>query len=175
MKKKISVWLLLFAVMVSMFSMGGFAREAGDSSQEAVDAISQVKQQLSAVFENLDGDTAAEVFSFLKGKIQGGSLQSEEGLLAAVNEGKEKFGVEIDKADAQKLVETMEKLEDMGFSAEYVIDKTESLYQQYGAGFVDHVDEVITGAVKNAASNAVGSFFSNLKNSVKGFFTNLFS
>ena len=68
----------------------------------------------------------------------------------------------------------MEKLEDMGFSAEYMVDKTESLYEEYGADFVDHVDEVVTGAVKNAASNAVNSFFGNLKKSVQNFFSNLF-
>ena len=55
-----------------------------------------------------------------------------------------------------------------------MIEKTESLYQEYGADFVDHVDEVVTGAVKNAASSAVSSFFGNLKKSVSSFFSSLF-
>ena len=68
----------------------------------------------------------------------------------------------------------MEKLEALGFSAEYIVEKTESMYQEYGADFVDHVDEVVTGAVKNAASNVISSFFNGLKDSVKSFFNNLF-
>lgn len=80
----------------------------------------------------------------------------------------------MNKEDARKLVDAMERLEDMGFSAEYMIEKTESLYQEYGADFVDHVDEVVTGAVKNAASSAVSSFFGNLKKSVSSFFSSLF-
>ena len=92
----------------------------------------------------------------------------------AIKEGEEKFDVEIDEADAKKLVETMEKLEDMGFSIEYVVQKADSLYQEHGADFVEHVDEVVTGAVKDAASNVANSFFEGLKTSVKSFFQNLF-
>ncbi len=173
MKKKIRMILPGLLMMLLVLGMPVYA--AGTSEAESGDVIGQVKQQLSEIFENVDEQTAGEVFSFLKEKISEGNLSSEEGLSKAIREGKEKFGVEIAKADAKALVETMDKLEDMGFSAEYVLDKTESLYQEYGADFVEHVDEVVTGAVKNAASNAVGSFFDNLKESVKSFFTNLFS
>ena len=68
----------------------------------------------------------------------------------------------------------MEKLEDMGFSAEYVVEKAGSLYEEYGTDFVEHTDELVKGAVKNAASNTINSFWKNLKSSVKNFFTNLF-
>lgn len=82
--------------------------------------------------------------------------------------------MELDEADARALVDTMEKLEDMGFSAEYVVEKAESLYGEYGAEFVDHADELVKGAVKNAAQNAIGSFWDNLKSSVRGFFDGFF-
>lgn len=141
----------------------------------AADVIGQVKEKLSAVFEEVDEETANEFFSFLKEQVQEGNLNSKEGVQSAIKEGEDKFGVAISEENARELVSTMEKLEDMGFSAEYVIDKSQSLYQEYGADFVDHVDEVVTGAVKNAASNAVGGFFTNLKNSIKSFFSNLFS
>ena len=122
----------------------------------------------------MDQETAEEVFSFLKDTFREENYASEEGLQSILKEGKEKFGVEVNKEDARKLVDAMERLEDMGFSAEYMIEKTESLYQEYGADFVDHVDEVVTGAVKNAASSAVSSFFGNLKKSVSSFFSSLF-
>lgn len=174
MKKKIIIILSGLMVLLMAFRMSAYASE--DSSDVAAgDVIGQVKQELATIFESVDQETAGEVFSFLKEKVSEGNLSSEEGLLSAIREGKEKFGVEIAKEDARKLVDTMNKLEGMGFSAEYVLNKTESLYQEYGADFVEHVDEIVAGAVKNAASNAVGSFFGNLKESVTSFFTSLFS
>ena len=175
MKKRISAILLAFGIFFLMLPASVHATEAEPSDKAASDVLSQIKQQLAAVFEYVDQETAEEVFSFLKEKIQEGSLHSEEGIGKAIEEAKEKFGVEISREDAQNLVDAMDKLEGMGFSAEYVLDKAGNLYKQYGADFVDHVDEVVTGAVKNAASNAVNSFFENLKKSIKDFFGSLFS
>ena len=174
MKGRIIIFL---AVLIIGFVTVSISVSANDSSSEedTTDLIEQVKEQLGAVFENVDQETALNTFAFLKEKIAEGDLTTEEGLSNAIEEGKERFGIEISRQDAQKLVDTMEKLEDMGFSAEYVLDKTENLYKVYGAEFVDHVDEVVTGAVKNAVSGAISSFFENLASSVKAFFTGLFS
>lgn len=173
MKKKLLALLMVLAA-VFLFVPASVHASGESSNVDASDVLTQVKQQLSAAFEEMDQETAEEVFSFLKEKLQEEDYASEEGLQSIIRAGKEKFGVEVNKEDARKLVDAMEKLEDMGFSVEYMIEKTESLYQEYGADFVDHVDEVVAGAVKNAASNAVGSFFGNLKKSVRDFFSNLF-
>lgn len=177
MKRKLLGILAAFLLLFAAGAATAYASEsAGETAKDdAANVIDQVKAQLSAAFENIDEETAGEVFSFLKEKVGEGSLSSKEGIQSAIEEGEDKFGVVISKENAAELVAAMEKLESMGFSAEYIIDKTESLYQEYGNEFVEHVDEVITGAVKNAASNAVGSFFTNLKNAVKSFFSNLFS
>lgn len=174
MKKKIAVVLTALVIVFLTIPMYAAASETS-SGEDASDIIEQIKQQLEGVFENIDQETASDAFSFLKEKIAEGNLTTEEGLSNAIEEGKEKFGVEISKEDARKLVDAMEKLEDMGFSAEYLIDKTETLYGKYGTDFIDHVDEVVTGAVKNAVTNAISSFFEKLANSVKDFFTSLFS
>lgn len=173
MLKKFSA---LLAVCMALFlAVPGNVSAAEADGGGAADIMEQVKRQLSAVFEEVDEETANEVFSFLKEQVQEGNLSTQEGIQNAIEEGEGKFGVTISKEEAGELVAAMEKLEDLGFSPEYIIDKTQGLYQEYGNGFVEHVDEVVTGAVKNAASNAVSSFFTNLKNSVKNFFSNLFS
>ncbi|MDE6975559.1 MAG: hypothetical protein K2P13_00940 [Lachnospiraceae bacterium] len=69
----------------------------------------------------------------------------------------------------------MKKLEDLGFSGEYVMEKAGELYDEHGVKFVDHIDEVVTGAVKDAVADAAGGFFSNLWESTKSFFKNLVS
>lgn len=173
-KGGILIFLAILLIGFVWISMPAAANEK-TSDEDTTDVTQQVKKLFGAVFENIDQEKASDAFAFLKEKIAQGELTTEEGLSSALEEGKEKFGVEISEADAKELVETMEKLEGMGFSAEYVLDKTEGLYKEYGAEFVDHVDEVLTGAVKNAVSGAVSSFFENLASSVKDFFTGLFS
>ncbi len=175
MKFKIKTTLLALVIMLLAVPLPVQGAGNDGGSKDPGDLVGQVKEQLKEVFSDIDQETAEEVFSFLKDKSKDGNLSSQEGILDAIEEGKEKFGVEISEKDAEELVDTMEKLEGLGFSAEYVIDKTENLYQQYGEDFVEHVDEVVTGAVKNAASNVVNQFFDNLKSSVKSFFGGLFS
>lgn len=170
MKKRIILSLLLCFIVMLSFSVKAYASESDASS-----VVDQIKQQLSDAFDKMDQETAVEVFAFLKDQVSEGNLTSDEGIQKAISQGEEKFGVELDEADARALVDTMEKLENMGFSAEYVVEKAESLYGEYGADFVDHTDELVKGAVKNAAQNVVGSFWNNLKKSVKGFFDGLFS
>ncbi len=174
MKKKILSVILTFCMAFMMIPAAAHAAETDPSDQDVSGMIDQVKQQLSAAFADMDEETAGQVFAFLKETVKEADLSSEEGISSAIKKGEKEFGVTISEKDARELVTTMEKLEGMGFSAEYVIDKTESLYNEYGADFVDHADEVVAGAVKNAASNAVGGFFSNLKNSIKDFFSNIF-
>ena len=84
----------------------------------------------------------------------------------ALQEGKEQFGVEISEADAQKIVDTVDQLEQFGFSPDTVIDEAKSLYEKYGEDCVDHVNEAMTNAVKAAAANAAESFADYLKESV---------
>lgn len=170
MKRKIIIAVLFVFLTAGMIPAGAYA--SGTSEDQGV--LDQIKQQLSGVFEDMDQETADEVFDFLKDQAADGNLSSGEGIQKAIDEGQKKFGVTIEEADAKALVNTMEKLENMGFSAEYVVEKAGSLYEEYGADFVDHADELVKGAVKNAASNAASNFWQNLKNSIKNFFKNLF-
>lgn len=170
MKKKI-----ITAVLLVLLTAGAIpARAQASEANPDQGIVDQIKEQLSNAFDNMDEETADQVFDFLKDQAQEGNLNSGTGIQEAIEKGQEKFGVEISEADAKTLVSTMEKLEDMGFSAEYVVEKAGSLYEEYGTEFVDHADELVKGAVKNAASNALGGFWQNLKNSVKSFFSNLF-
>lgn len=178
-RKAEGMWkkLVITAAMCFMvFQMTGLCVWASpsDVKENAQSVMEQIKQELEEALDSVDEETVKEIFSFLKDKVKEGELTSSEDILKAVEEGEEKFGVKMDEADAKKLVETMEKLENMGFSMEYVIEKADALYDSYGADFVEHMDELVTGAVKNAAASVANSFFQGLKKSVKSFFQNLF-
>ena len=114
MKKKLLTFLMILTVI--FMAVPAAAQAAGEISDgETADLLTQIKQQLSAAFEEMDQETAEEVFSFLKDKFREENYASEEGLQSILKEGKEKFGVEVNKEDARKLVDAMERLEDMGF------------------------------------------------------------
>lgn len=156
-----------------------FAEEIGNTEEKAsvdiTEMLGETGNKLKAAFSEIDSETAMELFDFVQEKLSDGSLETKEGLSGALEEGKEKFGITIDEEAAGKVVETMEKLEDMGFSGEYVVEKAKGLYEEYGADFVDHANEVVKGAVEQAVKDAVTTFFQNLWEAIKNFFQNLFS
>lgn len=166
MRKKCLAVLLTLALTVLFVPLPVHASNESNVSE----AVEQIREQLGDVFENMDQETAGEIFRFLKEKIDEGKLDSKEGIQDMIEEGEEKFDTQIDEETVKKMVQTMEKLEKMGFSAEMVVDKAQKLYEDYGADFVDHVDELVKDAVKDAAQNAAESILQNVKDSARGFF-----
>ena len=175
--KKIFLWMMTLFLSVSIIINVPYLPVCAseESSIDIDELLGDVGEKLSNALSGMDDETAGEIFEFVKEKVQDGSLKSEDGIKKAISEGEEKFGVDISEADAKRIVETMGKLEDLGFSGEYVIDKAQELYNQYGADFLDHADEVIKGAVQNAVTSAADNFFHNLWESAKNFFKNLFN
>lgn len=90
-------------------------------------------------------------------------VTSADELLAYV---RQQFDVELSPEDAQKLMDTIGKLEKLGVSPDVVKEKAVELYEEYGKEWVEHAEEAVTDAVKNAAGNAVDSFTDGLKQSV---------
>lgn len=174
MKKSILKALLCCLLAMGMFVLPVQAAGGESEQTEALEVLDQIKDQLSEAFEDVDAQTAGEIFSFVKEKIGEGALSSEESLQKAITEGEEKFGVEIDPEAAKQVVDTMEKLEELGFSSEAIVEKAEELYNKYGADFTEHADEVIKDAVKGAVKKAAGNFWDGLKSAVSDFFKNLF-
>ncbi|MCI9663983.1 MAG: DUF1002 domain-containing protein [Lachnospiraceae bacterium] len=174
MKRILTV--MMTVMMCAGLLAGAFGMTAKAQETTGTDIggmLGGVKDKLSEAIAGMDEGTVGEVLNFVKEKVSDGSLKTEDGLTQAIREGEEKFGVTVDRADAQKVVDTMEKLEDMGFSGEYVMEKAKELYDEHGTGFVDHIDEVVAGAVKDAVAGAASGFFSNLWESTKSFLKNL--
>lgn len=150
-------------------------RAAEKNDVNVSELLGNVKEELSDALSQMDEETVKEILGFVKEKVADGSLKTEKGLTDAIEEGEKEFGVTIDKADAQKVVDTMEKLEELGFSGEHIMEKTEELYDKYGADFVEHVDEMAASAVQEAVADAADSFLKNIWNSTKTFVKSLFT
>ena len=130
--KKIFLWMMTLFLSVSIIINVPYLPVCAseESSIDIDELLGDVGEKLSNALSGMDDETAGEIFEFVKEKVQDGSLKSEDGIKKAISEGEEKFGVDISEADAKRIVETMEKLEDLGFSGEYVIDKAQELYNQ---------------------------------------------
>ncbi len=176
MKKRFMAMVMVSMLAVLMPGMHVQAADAESNKAEVdiAEMLSGAKEQIAEALDQIDKEQAEEIFDFIKEKISDGSLKTEEGLDKAIEEGEEKFDITVDKATAQQVVETMEKLEEMGFSGEEMMEKAKGLYEEYGADFIEHSNEVVADVVKDAVSKSVGSFFENVRSNIKDFFRNVF-
>lgn len=131
--------------------------------------------QLTDAAQNVSGDEIEELIAYIKEKVANGELETEEDIRAAIEEGRQKFGVSLSEEEIRKIVDLMGKLKSMGLDSEYLISQAEKLYNKYGADIVNHADEAISEAVSGAVNGAAKSFFQNVKDSVKDFWNSLFS
>lgn len=178
-KKGKSILGLSCALFLGMFmSMTMPAQAAGISDDEPVldveGLLSGIEQKVSQALSEIDKEKAGEIFDFVREKVEGGSLKTEEGLKSAIEEGEKKFGITVDTDVARQVVDVMEKLEAMGFSGEEIVDKARKLYDTYGADFMAHANEAFTQVVEEAVENAFESFFTNLWEGIKTSVENLF-
>ena len=176
MKKRFMAMGLAFllAMSVSVMNVQAAGTDDDKSKVDIAEMLSGAKEQITEALEQIDSEKAEEIFDFIKEKISDGSLKTEEGLDKAIEEGEKKFDITVDKATAQQVVEAMEKLEELGFSGEEMMEKAKGLYEKYGADFIEHSNEVVSDVVEDAVSKAVGGFFENVWNDTKEFFRNLF-
>lgn len=170
--KKIAVIAIVFLCL----SESGIISRAEE--QDLTGLLREYQDAFGELLENTDETTIEEAFSFLKEKAADGGLQTEEGIENAIEEGKEKFGIEIDDRYIEEMLGVVEQLEDLGFDSETILDKAEGMYQEYGSDMADHTQELVADAVKDSIGtiiiNAIVEFFRMLGESIKSFFTNLF-
>ncbi len=169
--------VLIVSASVLIFTFGGITASASEG-QDVTGQVQEYMDEIKDMIGDMDESTINEAFTFLKEKAAEGGLKNEEDIQKAVEEGKEKLGVEVEDKYIKEMLEIVNTLEDMGFDSEKLIAKAENMYQEYGADFVDHSQELVVEAVKDSVGtiikNAVLEFFRMLGQSIKDFFVNLF-
>lgn len=131
--------------------------------------------------ESIQGDISSEdveaLIEWLKSKIAIGELNigDEDSVREIIEEGEEKFNITLTEDEKQQIIDLLKKLDALGLNTEYLLDQAQKLYNKYGLGVVENVNDAINEAVGNALTSAVKNFFQNIKDSVSNFFSNLFS
>ena len=131
----------------------------------------------SDIFSGMDDNTIGDAFDFLRDKAKDGSLDTEEGIADAIEEGQKKFGFELSDEHIESMIGLIAELENMGFDSEKIIDSAKSLYEEHGPDFLEHGDELLRqgmgSGIGSAILSAIGDFFNMLGDALKGFFLNL--
>jgi len=174
--KKIGV-ILCFSISIVVIAMlmkyktSGLQIAKPKTENSSFEAISQTVSEMTEGFgelsESVDKDTMDEVMSYVKEKSEDGSFKSREGIKQAIEEAEEKYDFSVSDNTKEQIAEAVDKLEDMGFSTESVVEKTEGLYDKYGADFVDHMEEAFIEAARDAAENAAKNAWDGAKDGAR--------
>ncbi len=171
MKKLVMIPILSFCLL-------GFVITSQAEELDPAELIQEYQDVLGDILENADESTINEAFSFLKEKAAEDGLNTEDEIKSAIEEGKEKLGIEIEDQYIEDMLGLVNQLEDMGFDSEEILNNAEGMYQEYGSDMVNHVQELVTDAVKDSIGTIIKNifveFFRMLGESIKNFFTNLF-
>lgn len=89
-------------------------------------------------------------------------MSDEDSIRQAISEGEEKFNISLTEENKARVVVFIQKLDTIETGAGDFMEQAKQMYQKYGAEFVEDANDAINGAVKNAAKDAVQSFFQSL-------------
>lgn len=136
----------LDTAMDELITTGEIAELAGENSQEI-----------------------EELIAFVKAKVAAGDLETEEDILSAIEEGQQQFGVSLSDEQIQKIIEIMQKINELGLDPQMLVKQAEDLYSRFGTDFLNSID------AEAIAKEVSEGFFSQIINAIKDFFSGLFS
>jgi uncharacterized protein YpuA (DUF1002 family) len=123
---------------------------------------------------------AEEIISYVKAQIAANHLETEEEIEAAIRQGMKDLNVQLTEEDIQKTVKLMMKIKAMGIDFNVLAEQADDIYAKYkdkidaGTFTIDDVNLEDLGLGK-LVKNAVGGFFKDVGDTVKEFFSGLFT
>lgn len=133
------------------------AAQAGSTSEEEREEVPG-EEEVSALLD------------FIKEKWDAGEFDSREDIEAAIAEGEEQFGVELDDGKREQLAQALEKLDALGLDhdaaaeiaknlyrdhGDEIVEKLQSLYDQYGDELVDNAETILKEQLTGPLGDAV--------------------
>lgn len=184
MKKFSGQIVMLSVVLCITFIMGITAQaapmEENKQSAELSDLLdgelseygTEIKEWLSEELKEEGSDKQVEeVIDFIREKLESGELETEEDIFRFIREGEEKFDVRLTEKEKEKIMQLMQKIEELGLNPESFLQQVQDLYEQLAEELLADAKD----AVKKSVENSVAGFFKDMGNRVKEFFANIFS
>lgn len=173
MKKFMAIFFILLGVCVIALLMK-VNQNNKTKNEETARQIESKSGDLAKEWTELSGGNNTEVpddfFDYLKEKAADGSFASEEGIEQAIREGGQKYGFTLDEAKSKELANTINTLEGFGFSTDVMINEAEKLYEEYGADYINHLEDAFLDTAKQVAEDAAIGLWDGFKDMISSFF-----
>ena len=170
MKKVFVVFLFILGIGLILFFMKSeriHEKEMNVVTLKIEEEVTDVKEKVTSLTREADSETLDEMAGFIKEKKAEGKLKSKEGIMEVIDEAEDKFGTTVSDDTRQQIASAITQLEDMGFSTDTIVNKTEELYDRYGTEFGEHIEEVFLEAAKEKAADTVQSAWDGVKETFK--------
>ena len=163
-------------------ALKAYERMSGTTvSDKALDTALNELVTTGELSQTVGSDSQAEeIISYVKAQIAANNLDTEEEIEAAIRQGMKDLNVQLSEDDIKKTVSLMMKIKSMGIDFNVLAEQADDIYAKYkdqinaGTFNIDNVKLEDLGLGK-LVSNAVGGFFQEVGETVKSFFSGLFS
>lgn len=115
-----------------------------------------------------DSEQVEAMMAYLKQKVAEGALESEDSISKAIDEACDKFDVTLTNEEKSDLIDLLLKIKDLDLDVDKLLEQAKSIYDNLSKWGIDTSSADGIGA-------KIGQFFSNIFDSIKNFFANLFS
>lgn len=149
-------------------------------SQEALDTSLDELVTTGELTGSITNAEAEEFISYVKAQVAANDLDTEEEIDAVIRQGMKDYNVTLTEEEITKIKQLMLKIKAMGIDYSVLLDQADDIYAKYkdkidaGTFRIEDVNVEDLGLGK-IVSNAVSNFFSEVGNTVKDFFSGLFS
>ena len=119
----------------------------------------------------------------MKEKLDAGELETEEQIREAIGQCEEELEITLTEEQKEQITALIGKMNDLGLDSDEILSKAQELYEEYGeqikksadAAIQENVVEPVKEAVVEGTKSAIRDFFRDMGNSIRNFFTRLFS
>lgn len=149
-------------------------------SETAIDTAMNelvVTGEISSAVGN--SDDAEELITYIKAQIAANDLDTKEEIEAAVRQGVKDLNANLSEDEIQQIIDLMVKIKAMGIDFNVLAEQADDIYAKYADQIKNGTFKIEDLSVEDLGigkmvSNAVGNFFTSVKESVTGFFKSLF-
>lgn len=154
------------AALVGIFK--AYEEMSGEKVQDnVVDAALNelvVTGQLEDAIDGLSNEEVEEFIAYIKSVIAEKGLTDESSINQAIDDACKKYGVTLDDAERQKIVDLLLKITSLGIDLNGLVDYASSLYNSFKNG------GSTSSGILSTIGNAIGSIFNAIGNFFKGLF-----
>ena len=127
-----------------------------------------------------NSEDAEELITYIKAQIAANDLNTKEEIDAVVRQGVKDLNANLTEEEIQQIVDLMVKIKAMGIDFNVLAEQADDIYAKYADQIKNGTFNINDLSVEDLGigkmvSNAVGNFFTNVKDSVTGFFKKIFS